>query len=197
MGLGPERQPQTTPDWMSSLFAMARSQHSTSSQSQICLAGPRHPRGLPFRLTRAAYPCGLPLRLTLAAYPCGLPSRLNEFVGGLITIPRRHGGYFGGGLATIVLAVLALEVHESITKLNALKQMISLCANVAAAVLFLFSSKVIWSAAIVMAVRALLGEFIGGFAATGLGLLCCAALSWYLRWQSPLYILFNRTAIRH
>jgi uncharacterized protein len=76
-----------------------------------------------------------------------------------------YAGYFGGGLATIVLAVLALEVHESITKLNALKQMISLCANVAAAVLFLFSSKVIWSAAIVMAVGALLGGVIGGFAA--------------------------------
>ncbi len=75
-----------------------------------------------------------------------------------------YGGYFGGGLATIVLAVLALEVHESITKLNALKQMISLCANVAAAALFLFSNKVIWSAAIVMAVGAS-GGVIRGFAA--------------------------------
>jgi uncharacterized protein len=75
-----------------------------------------------------------------------------------------YGGYFGGGLATIVLAVLALEVQESITKLNALEQMISLCANVAAAVLFLFSNKVIWSAATVMAVGALLGGVIGGFA---------------------------------
>jgi uncharacterized protein len=76
-----------------------------------------------------------------------------------------YGGYFGGGLATIVLAVLALEVQEPITKLNALKQMISLCANVAAAVLFLFSNQVIWSATIVMAVGALLGGVIGGFAA--------------------------------
>jgi uncharacterized protein len=76
-----------------------------------------------------------------------------------------YGGYFGGGLATIVLAVLALEVHESITKLNALKQMISLCANGAAAILFLFSNKVIWSAAIVMAVGALLGGVVGGLAA--------------------------------
>jgi uncharacterized protein len=76
-----------------------------------------------------------------------------------------YGGYFGGGLATIVLAVLALEVQESFTKLNALKQLISLCANVAAALLFLFSNKVIWSAAIVMAVGALLGGVIGGFAA--------------------------------
>jgi uncharacterized membrane protein YfcA len=76
-----------------------------------------------------------------------------------------YGGFFGGGLSFIVLAVLALEVQDSLTKLNALKQMISLCANVAAAVLFLFSNKVIWSAAIVMAIGALLGGVIGGLAA--------------------------------
>jgi uncharacterized protein len=76
-----------------------------------------------------------------------------------------YGGYFGGGLATIVIAVLGLEIQESLTKLNALKQTISLCANVAAAILFLFSNKVIWSAAIVMAVGALLGGVIGGLAA--------------------------------
>jgi uncharacterized protein len=76
-----------------------------------------------------------------------------------------YGGYFGGGLTIIVLAVLALEVHESLIKLNALKQWISLCANVAAAILFLFSNKVIWLAAIVMAVGALLGGVIGGLAA--------------------------------
>jgi uncharacterized membrane protein YfcA len=76
-----------------------------------------------------------------------------------------YGGYFGGGLSTIVLAVLALEVQESFTKLNALKQTISLCANVAAAILFLFSDKVIWSAAIVMAIGALCGGVIGGLVA--------------------------------
>lgn len=76
-----------------------------------------------------------------------------------------YGGYFGGGLATIVIAVLGLEIQESLTKLNALKQTISLCANVAAAILFLFSNKVIWSAAVVMAIGALLGGVFGGLAA--------------------------------
>jgi hypothetical protein len=76
-----------------------------------------------------------------------------------------------------VLAVLALEVQDSLTKLNALKQMISLCANVAAAILFLFSNKVIWSAAIVMAIGALLGGVIGGLAADGFDLPCYVALS--------------------
>jgi uncharacterized membrane protein YfcA len=91
--------------------------------------------------------------------------------------PRSTAAFFGGGLSFIVLAVLALEVQDSLIKLNALKQMISLCANVAAAILFLFSNKVIWSAAIVMAIGALLGGVIGGLAADGFDLPCYVALS--------------------
>ena len=76
-----------------------------------------------------------------------------------------YGGYFGGGLSVIVLAVLALVSHESLTRLNALKQVIALCVNVAAAILFLFSGKVIWLATVVMAIGALVGGGIGGLAA--------------------------------
>ena len=35
--------PQTTPDWMSSLFAMARSRRSTSFSIPNLFSGPRHP----------------------------------------------------------------------------------------------------------------------------------------------------------
>jgi len=76
-----------------------------------------------------------------------------------------YGGYFGGGLSVIVLAVLALVSHESLTRLNALKQVIALCVNVAAAIFFLFSGKVIWSATVAMAIGALVGGGIGGLAA--------------------------------
>src|SRR5262249_1158399 len=76
-----------------------------------------------------------------------------------------YGGYFGGGLSVIVLAVLALVSNESLTRLNALKQVIALCVNVAAAILFLFSGKVIWSATAARAVAALAGGAIGGLAA--------------------------------
>ena len=76
-----------------------------------------------------------------------------------------YGGYFGGGLSVIVLAVLGLVSHEPLRRLNALKQVIALCVNVAAAIFFLFSGKVVWSAAAVMAVGALVGGGIGGLAA--------------------------------
>ena len=73
-----------------------------------------------------------------------------------------YGGYFGGGLSVILLAVLSFISHESLTRLNALKQVIALSANVAAAIFFLFSGEVVWSAAVVMAIGALVGGALGG-----------------------------------
>lgn len=73
-----------------------------------------------------------------------------------------YGGYFGAGLSVIVLAVLALMLDDSLTRLNALKQALALAVNIAAAGFFLFSGQVVWSAALVMAVGALAGGAIGG-----------------------------------
>lgn len=91
-------------------------------------------------------------------------SRAGSDVGGLIPVGLStvYGGYFGAGLGVIVLAVLGLTVEDSLTRLNAVKQVISLSANVAAAVLFVFSRNVVWPVALVMFVGALLGGTLGG-----------------------------------
>jgi uncharacterized membrane protein YfcA len=73
-----------------------------------------------------------------------------------------YGGYFGAGLSVIVLAVLGLILHDSITKLNALKQILAFSVNIAAAVFFIFSGNVNWPVALVMAVFSLLGGTLGG-----------------------------------
>ena len=73
-----------------------------------------------------------------------------------------YGGYFGAGLSVIVLAVLGLTLDDSLTRLNALKQAISFSVNITAAIFFLFSGKVVWLAALVMAVGALIGGALGG-----------------------------------
>ncbi len=73
-----------------------------------------------------------------------------------------YGGYFGAGLSVIVLAVLGLIMNDSLTRLNALKQIIAFTTNVAAALFFVFSGKVVWNVALVMAVGALLGGVLGG-----------------------------------
>lgn len=73
-----------------------------------------------------------------------------------------YGGYFGAGLSVIILAVLGLTLDDSLTRLNALKQAVAFATNMTAASLFLFSGQVVWPAAAVMAVGALLGGALGG-----------------------------------
>ncbi len=73
-----------------------------------------------------------------------------------------YGGYFGAGLSVIVLSALGLAMDESLTRLNALKQLIGLVVNVAAAVFFVFSGEVVWPVALVMAAGALIGGALGG-----------------------------------
>lgn len=73
-----------------------------------------------------------------------------------------YGGYFGAGLSVIVLSALGLTMEDSLTRLNALKQAVAFSVNVAAAIFFIFSGQVLWSAALVMAVGALIGGVLGG-----------------------------------
>jgi uncharacterized protein len=73
-----------------------------------------------------------------------------------------YGGYFGAGLGVIVLAVLGLVLHDSLTRLNAAKQAIGFAANLAAALLFAVGGPVHWPAALVMAAGAIAGGAIGG-----------------------------------
>jgi hypothetical protein len=79
-----------------------------------------------------------------------------------VGIAAIYGGYFGAGLGVITLAVLGLALHDTLSRLNAIKQFIAFFANIAAAAFFLFSGKVVWPAALVMMAGALLGGSLGG-----------------------------------
>jgi uncharacterized membrane protein YfcA len=73
-----------------------------------------------------------------------------------------YGGFFGAGLGIILLALYSLVVPDTLLRINALKQATSFAANVAAALFFVFSGHVVWEAAIVMAVGALVGGTLAG-----------------------------------
>ncbi|NUN92773.1 MAG: sulfite exporter TauE/SafE family protein [Verrucomicrobiae bacterium] len=105
-----------------------------------------------------------PLRRRLA----GRVTRLG-FAGGhearaaLFLLPAAlYCGYFGAGAGIMILAALGLALDDSITRLNALKQTISLVSNVAAGVFFAFSGETVWGVAALMAVGALVGGALGG-----------------------------------
>lgn len=73
-----------------------------------------------------------------------------------------YGGYFGAGLGIITIAILGLMLTDTLNRLNALKLLMSLCANGAAAIFFAFTGHVYWLAAILMGVGAWSGGWIGG-----------------------------------
>jgi hypothetical protein len=77
-----------------------------------------------------------------------------------VGIAAIYGGYFGAALGVILLAVLVVVVDDSLIRLNALKQLISLADNVSAAVVFLFLGRIDWAITLVMAIAALVGGAI-------------------------------------
>jgi uncharacterized protein len=111
----------------------------------------------------------------LLAFQDAVRSRLARRAGGIarsvpgpgwavppVMLAALYGGYFGAGLSVIFLAVLGLALRDTLTRLNALKQALSLGANLAAAVVFVFSGPVHWPVAAVMAAGAAFGGVLGG-----------------------------------
>jgi uncharacterized membrane protein YfcA len=80
----------------------------------------------------------------------------------LVGLAAVYGGYFGAGLSVIVLAVLGLTIEDSLTRLNACKQAVAFAVNGSVAILFIFSSRVVWSMVLVMAIGSLIGGALGG-----------------------------------
>jgi len=76
-----------------------------------------------------------------------------------------YGGYFGAGLGVVLLAALGTVLDEPLPRLNALKQVVALVVNVAAAVFFVFSGSIDWIVTAAMAVGALIGGALGGYLA--------------------------------
>jgi uncharacterized protein len=92
----------------------------------------------------------------------GQGARLEKLTWLPVGLASVYGGYFGAGLSVIVLSALGITLEDSLTRLNALKQAVAFSVNIAAAIFFVFSGQVVWSAALVMAVGALIGGTLGG-----------------------------------
>lgn len=72
-----------------------------------------------------------------------------------------YGGYFGGGIGFLMLAMLTLLGMEQIHTMNALKTVLASCINGVAVLIFIFTGEVLWPQAIVMVVGAIAGGYGG------------------------------------
>jgi hypothetical protein len=82
-----------------------------------------------------------------------------------IALGAVYGGYFGAGLGVIIIAALAVVLADSLTRINALKQTVSLAVNVSAAAVFVASGRIDWPIAGIMLAGALAGGAVGGMIA--------------------------------
>jgi uncharacterized membrane protein YfcA len=72
-----------------------------------------------------------------------------------------YGGYFGGGMGIVILAMLTAFGMVNIHHMNALKIVLSTATNGVAVAIFVASHAVYWRQALVMIVGAALGGFYG------------------------------------
>jgi uncharacterized membrane protein YfcA len=72
-----------------------------------------------------------------------------------------YGGYFGGGVGIVNLAMLAAVGMTDIHAMNALKSILGIAINGVAAVVFVVKGAIYWPQAIVMILGALLGGYFG------------------------------------
>ena len=72
-----------------------------------------------------------------------------------------YGGYFGGGIGIVNLAMLAAVGMTSIHAMNALKSVLGIAINGVAAAVFVLKGAIYWPHAIVMIAGALLGGYFG------------------------------------
>ncbi len=72
-----------------------------------------------------------------------------------------YGGYFGGGIGILTLAVLGLIGIEDINEMNAVKNILVACINGVAIITFVVAGAVVWFNALIMIVGAIIGGYGG------------------------------------
>lgn len=75
-----------------------------------------------------------------------------------------YGGYFGAAQGVILIALLAVFIDDDLQRLNGVKNVLALVANLVAGVLFIAVTHVDWAAAGLVAAGAVVGSQVGGVA---------------------------------
>jgi uncharacterized membrane protein YfcA len=72
-----------------------------------------------------------------------------------------YGGYFGGALGVVLIAVLSLLAHDTLQRLNAVKVLLSLVTSTVTVLLFALFAPVDWLAVLLLAPTTLAGGYLG------------------------------------
>ncbi|WP_344442265.1 sulfite exporter TauE/SafE family protein [Kitasatospora nipponensis] len=72
-----------------------------------------------------------------------------------------YGGYFGAAQGVLLLALMGMLLRDELQRMNAVKNVLALIVNAVAAVFFLFTATIDWTAALLIAVGSALGGLVG------------------------------------
>jgi uncharacterized membrane protein YfcA len=85
----------------------------------------------------------------------GIPLFATVFLTGV------YGGYFGAAQGVLLIALLAIFIHDDLQRLNAVKNVLAALVNGVAAALFIIFAHVAWGAAGILAAGAIVGGQLG------------------------------------
>ncbi len=89
------------------------------------------------------------------------PAHGSVIVWTLVFLAGVYGGYFGAAQGVLLIAILGLGLAESMQRINAAKNILSLLVNFVAAVVFIAVTDVAWAAAAVIAAGSIVGGQLG------------------------------------
>ncbi len=127
--------------------------------------------GLPGTVFRAAVPALILVAAILMALQPRLSKLLEDrgdrkrhggnglFLGVFLT--GVYGGYFGAAQGVILIALLAIFVHDDLQRLNGTKNVLAMVVNTAASVLFIIFSTLSWSVVGLIAAGSVIGGQVG------------------------------------
>ncbi|MBL8151140.1 MAG: sulfite exporter TauE/SafE family protein [Blastocatellia bacterium] len=86
-----------------------------------------------------------------------------EYIGSIVAqlLIAIYGGFFGGGIGILMLAVLSVMGMENIHKMNAVKTLLATWINGIAVATFVFARAIVWPQAILMIAGAIVGGYLG------------------------------------
>ena len=117
---------------------------------------------VPFLILLATLLLALQDRIRALLLSPSRPSHSESWTAIPVFLSAVYGGYFGAGMGVMILAALAVILTDDLIRINALKQTVSLVVNLAAAAVFLFSSRISWPVALIMLGASLVGGALGG-----------------------------------
>ena len=102
-----------------------------------------------------------------------------------------YGGYFGGGMGIMMLAVLAIAGMTNIHEMNGVKSVLALAINGVALVEFVALGAIAWTPGLVMVAGGIAGGYVGAATARRVDERLVRALVVAIAWAMTVYFFVN------